>query len=304
MIENTQDAKLKALENLETESVGRKLEQPKLQTTNEWYDLKLEYLPHQGKFYREGLRFQVQAPSTKTIKYFSSMDENNPITVLDAINNLLETHIRVIDKNKILNSLDVIQAKDKMAFILFISIYAGTGNELKASIICDGEPLKPCNSQEEIKVIPSTLVHQEPTEKALTYFNSKKGLFEIKTKTLGDFVYRPLTLKEDSDVTAFIISKQQSGDACEQQFSKYIGFFINYLQDNDYQKLYTLYLKKTNDGKILSLLENMVNIDFTFEQEPKLHKQCSKCGRLANQRITKLDPLKSIFFVPNIAEEY
>lgn len=315
---NSPEAKMAALENMEGKNISREakktsakkeiespIEKIELKTIGQWHDLDISKLPHEGKYYKKGLRFQVQAPSLSTIKHFSAMDESNALVVMEAINALIKAHVRVFDGNKLLDPLSIIQAKDKMSFVLWINIYAGTNNALKAESVCAGEKIKPCNHKQEVKVIPSTLVHEIPSEKADGFFDDKKGAFVINTNSLGVHYYKPVTIEEDTELTVFSLKKYEEGDQLESQFLKMIGFLTYYKEEGEtMESLYKKYMKLTSDIKILSLYEDILSKNIKLEQEPKLKTTCEKCGRLDDQRLTSMESLRTIFFVSNIAEEY
>lgn len=306
---NEHDAKMKALEAMENKNVIKE-ETPKkdkdgLYLTNEWHDVDITKLAHKGEFYRDNLRFKVQSASTKSIKYFSAMDEENPIVVQDAIQKIIENHVMVLDGNKRLDPLDVIYNFDRLNFVTLIAMYTGTGNELKGEVVCSGDVGKPCNHKQAVKVNHNNLVFETPSDKAKLLFNSKKGLFIVQTKSYGEHKYKPLSLREDMEISQYTVKKYQDGDQIDKMFTDFAGFFMHKKSPNNtMDDIYNMYMKATSDLGIISLYQNIIDKDIKLEQKMELQSTCEKCGRLGENTIVSIDKLRNIFFIPNIDQEY
>ena len=305
---NENDAKLKALEAMESKNVVKdtpKKNDSGLFLTGQWHDVDIKKLAHDGEFYRDNIRFKVQSASTQSIKYFSSMDEENPLVVQDAIQKIIENHVLCLDGNRKLDPLDEIHNFDRLGFVLLIALYTGTGNELKGEVLCGGEVGKHCNHKQTVKVNNQNLVFETPSEKARILFDKKKGIFNIKTKNLGDHKYRPLSLREDMEISQYTVKKYQDGDQIDKMFTDFAGFFMHKkTPNNTMDDIYNMYMKATSDINIISLYQYIMENDIKLEQKMELATNCEKCSRLGNNTIISIDKLRNIFFVPNINEEY
>lgn len=268
----------------------------------QWYDIKRSQLAYEGRFYKENLRFQVQSASVSTIKYFAAMDENNPMSVKDALFKLISTHMRVLDNNRVLNALDVLSEVDQMRALLLINLYTGTGNNLKATIQCEGSDSKPCNHRQDVRMDLSTLTYGMISEKMFKYFDASTGIFNITTKSGLELSYKPVTLRQQEKIIDFTLELNKDGVEVEKQFNQLAGFYMHRFDNVD--KAYKQYLADTNDLNMLAIMLNVVTKDLNFQQLPELKVQCEKCGRLDNKQIISIDGTKNIFFVSGLDDEY
>lgn len=267
-----------------------------------WYDIKREQLAYEGKYYKDSLRFQVQAASVSTIKYFAAMDETNPMSVKDALFKLISTHVRVLDGNRIVNSLDVLYEVDQMRALLLINLYTGTGNTLKARVQCTGDETKKCNHVQEISIGLQNLEYGVISERIQKYFVSSTGSFTITTKSNQQFAYKPLTLRQQEQIIDYILTNEKDGNEIEKQFNDLAGFYVH--RFNDIKTAYTQYINDTNDIKTLSLMLKMINEDLLFRQLPSFVVTCEKCGRLHSEQIVSIDSAKNLFLVSSEDDEY
>lgn len=270
-----------------------------------WYDFKRALFVDGGQFYEEALRFQVQAATVRTIKYFAAMDENNLLSVKDAVYKLIGTHIRVFRGNTLLNSLDVIHEHDQLRAILIINMYTGTGSKLSASVVCNGDATKRCNTTNAVDVSLKNISYTLPTEKGYTLLNKTKGSFVIEPKSVKKLEWRPLTLSQSMKLIEFTTKRLNAGDSCEQQFTELSGFYLHKMKDSDeLETIYDKYIVDTNDIKLLSIMLHIVEVDINITQKMELLSTCSKCGRLNNNKIVKLGNIKHIFFTSDASDEY
>ena len=302
---------LSALEQLEQDKIDEQADNhvANLNTIDfpvvngQWYDIKREQLAYEGKYYKKSYRFQVQAASVSTIKYFSAMDENNPMSVKDALFKLISTHMRVLDGNRIINSLDVLQEVDQLRALLLINMYTGTGNSLKATVRCSGDGNNnPCNHTQEVAIDLNNLQYGGISDKIAKYFNPDTGEFNITTKSGLNLTYIPTTLRQQEKILDYTIELSQNGDEIEKHFTTLSGFYMH--RFNDVDKAYSAYLKETSDVKTLGIMLTIVTKDLQFNQLLELKTTCKKCGRLHNEQITSIETPKNIFFVSSVDDEY
>ena len=269
-----------------------------------WYDFDVDKFADKGKYYQAGLRFQVQAASVTTIKYFSAMDDEFD-SINDAVLKLIGTHIRVIKGNQILNSLDVIYEHDRLRAVLIVAIYTGTGQKLTANVTCKGEPLKPCNHNNSVEVSLQNLSYNLPTEKGESLYVPTRGTFVIEPRGMKKFEYKLLTLNDADKVTSYVRSKYHQGDKIDKQFSDFAGFYMHKMKtDETMDAIYSKYLKDTSDIKTLSFMTMVTENDIDFSMKYELQATCEKCSRLDYKPATKFGKLKHLFLAPSTDIEY
>lgn len=306
----SEDPKEKELENIdfggkENTNVGESVKTDEVQTLDTpisgWLNVDREKLPYKGKLYNEDYRFQVKPITTSTIKKYSAMDENNPLSVAEGLDSVVMNHIRVLDGNRKIPTREAIYENDRFFFTMLVHTYSGAPTSLTFDYVCDSDS---CGHKQDVNITPYNLIYTELSDKGGDWLN-KKGGFDIETKSFGTVKYRPLNLEQSREITDYIVDKKRKDKVnIEKQFLEFAPLIYHTMPKGfTVKETYQKYLSETGDQKKLSLYKRIVELcDHKLTMEIK--GTCEKCKRPFRTPISSLAGLRDIFFVHDIDEEF
>lgn len=290
------DAKMKGLDELE----GVQKHDGVLSIEGQWIDIDRSKISYGGLLYPQSYRFQVKPAQTKTIKYFSSLDEDNAMSVADALTYVVQHHVRILNGNKQIDSTKVVYEHDRLFFVMLVHQYSGAPTSLSFPYTCK---VQTCTHLQDADIKPGTLQYKEIEEKHLSWINTEFGGFVINTKTLGTKRFRPLTLQESIDITQFMMESKRDSIELEKLFIKAAPFFMHDRVPGEPIKIiYQKYLKLTSDQNEIALI---IELDRLIAPEQKLEiaSNCKKCDDPFRTPISSVAGLRNIFVVHDIAAE-
>lgn len=293
-----QDEKMKtliALGNQDQSDVNSPIE-----PTGGWIDIDTSKFSYEGRLYKKSLRFQVKPVTVGTIKYFSTLDENNPLSVNDALTFVIEQHIRVLDGKRVLKSLDVIYEHDRFFFVMLVHSYSGAPTALSYDANCSHQK---CNHPQDVSISPYNIKWSEISEKGDSYINPDEGMINIPTKNFGILKYRPLTLSESGELTEFMLESRRKGEDIEKLFLQVAPFIAHEKKAGENAaSVYQKYLKITSDPKYVALLMHIIEL-LNIAQLLEIEVDCKKCSRPFRSQISSVKGLRNIFLANDIADE-
>lgn len=266
-----------------------------------WYDIEHSKLPYEGLLYDKKYKYQVKPITTGTIKDYSAMDEKNPLSVASALDNVIISHIRVLDGSKQIPVQNVIHENDRFFFTMLVHAYSGAPTSLSFEHACEGAK---CSNKQDVNITPFNLVYTELSEKGMSWVIDK-GYFEINTASFGKLKYKPLSLSESAEITQFIIDKKQKEKVdIERQFLEFAPLLVHTMPEGtEVKHTYQKYLEHTADQKRLSLYNRIAEL-CEHKLTMEVSGECTKCKRPFRTAISSLAGLRSIFFVHDIDNEF
>lgn len=261
-----------------------------------WIEIKKTDLSYDGTLYPNDYRFSIKPANAGLLKYFSTLDESNPMAVQDALIYVIANHVRILSNKKFIKPVDVIYEHDRLLFTLLVHQYSGSPSKL----IINGRT--PSNLEQNIEVTPQSLIFSTITEKGLSYLNQKTGVFEVKTGSYGVLNYKPLTVTQSMDLTQFVYKESQEGRTIESFFLSVAPFFINDTNASNPSEIYKLYFAKTQDQKFVSTLitiRNHIDIELLLE----FNAIDEKTKQPFRSPVSSLKGIKDIFTFSDSASE-
>jgi hypothetical protein len=280
-----------------TTAANQVLEKLDLNTNTEaspigWIDVDRSELSYRGELYPSQWKFKVRPALVHEIQHYSSLDETNPISVSSSIRNMILSNVRIMDGNRVIKS-DNIYEHDQLFFLLKIHEFTGGTKTLTIDHVA------PCGHRNVFNLVASALRYSELSDKGLEYLTTD-GKFIIKTKTLGKFEYKPLTLHDSQRLGDYLIAANRRGDKINQNFTKMYGFLRSDDQETVeevYQKMVSL--KKEQYGFILTMKQKYLDI----HAETDLTSTCTECESGIQTQIRFSSGLANIFFDDDIDSE-
>jgi hypothetical protein len=294
---NSEDAKkLEALEQLGKDNHVKNPISP----IDGWIDIKKDDISYNARLYPASYRFQVKPVTAGTAKYFAALDETDALSVNDALTYVIDNHVRILDGNRKLPTVDTLYEHDRFKFVMLVHLYSGAPTTLSYTGSCTHNK---CRREQAIDITHDKLQYSQLSDKALSWLNETTGYFVIPTKTMGVRHYRPLSLAEASESVMFIESQKRKGLQIEALFTKLAGFFMHdKTMGETIESIYKRYLHATQDLKEVSLLQEIadnINVGQTFD----ITTDCKGCKNPFNSKITSVAGIRNIFLVHDISGE-
>lgn len=265
-----------------------------------WHSIEKKDISFQGRLYPESWEFQIRPATVKEVRHWSGMDQTNVFNVLDTLNQLIDSNVRILEKTenggkRIINSNQIYE-HDRFTFILFVHTYTGNSKKMKAKHRCQH-----CDHPNEIEINPFTLSPEPLSEFAEKYVDSKKGGFTVKTKNFGDIHFKPTSIQEANKLKNYMAECHRENLPYEHIFSHIFKFLIT---DNR-ESIKDLYQKYLGLDKQKFDLYNYINNQIGMVK-PIEHVEgaCEKCQEPFRQKIEITEGLRDIFTDTRISGEF
>jgi len=258
-----------------------------------------EKFPSKGLFYGQGTRFFIRSAQVKEIRHFSTINEQDPFTIDEALNEILKSCLMIRQPNRQMSFKDL-REEDRIHIIMAVRelTFPKGENQLVLKVNC-----KECNHENEIKVVNDTFEHNEVEEKLMKYYNEETRRFEVQTKSNGTIIMTPPSIGIMMEITKYIQKSQQEGKKLDQSFIKVLPYI-----DQDWRGF--------NDARIKNLEVEFMTWDTTKYNtmyaltdmckvgvKENLHAICEKCQSEVTTPISFPGGIKSLFVVSDLAGE-
>lgn len=259
------------------------------------YDVKL--LPC-GKFYPEGTAFMIRPATVKEVQAYSMVDDTNTIDIVEKMNDMLQSCVKVKFPGDRMGSYLDIKDQDRIPLIMMIrDMTFQNRKSLTVPAVCPTD-----ETEVNIEISLQNFVYREENEKYKKYFDRSIDGYRFKLKNDKEFRITLPTIGMQKAFTDFIIKQANDGKKINKSFIKIMPF----LMDNR--------SKITEDGINAKLkeFENMDMDTFMFLNATvddmkfgikELVKRCDSCGEEVRTDFTFPDSRASAIFVIHTAFE-
>lgn len=221
-----------------------------------WKPISLELLPTQGLYYPDGTKIAIRAATFGEIRHWSMIDDNDPISIEDSLNYIIEKCVQIIIPGKKATYRDL---KEIDRFYLVIAIREITFKEGENDLII--EYAKNDGNIEKIKVQKEIINYFNPPDKLMKFYSHKDKCFVFNTSSgIILKLYIP-SLGVVEFLKNYNIEMQQNGKKIDEIFQRYSLFLFD-----DWRKLdrttYNNMLQESYswDLEIISILSNVVDL--------------------------------------------
>ena len=215
----------------------------------QFFNLSIKELPC-GEFYPKGTILMIRAAKTKEIQSYSMVDDNNFYDVIEKMNDILKSCVRVkYPGGEIASYLDI-KDQDRIFLILMVrELTFQKGNILAVNATCQN-----CDTENKIELIRKNFESHEFDEKLMKYYNPSKNSFVFKVKTGNEFEITPPNIGLQKSFTEFIVKETNDKKSANLAFLKIIPFMMVGKNSAKYEDI----------KKRLEEFENMDDISFQF----------------------------------------
>lgn len=187
----------------------------------QYFNYSVDQLPC-GRFYPKGTLLMVRPAQVKEIQAFSMVDDNNTYDIIEKMNYMIQTCVRIKFPDGNIGSYLDVKDQDRI-FILFLirELTFQKGNELTVKTTC---PLD--NEEVVIPLKIKNFVIQEPDEKLEKHYNSAKGTYSFTLKNGMIYEMTPPNIGIQKSFTDYIVKENQEKRTPNLAFLKIIPFML------------------------------------------------------------------------------
>jgi hypothetical protein len=250
-----------------------------------------------GIFYPAGSTIQVRAAQVKEIQAYSMVDDNNFYDIVEKMNDMLSSCVRIkyLDGN-VGSYLDL---KDPDRYYLVFLIRELTfqkGTSLTTTAICE------CGKEVSIELNRSNFKLFEQSDRVLSFFDPISLSFRFEVKNGRVFNLSPPTIGLQKSFTEYIIKENAEKKKPNLSFLKIIPFLLydrNSITIDGIKSKLEEY-QKMDDISFQFLNAAVEKMTFGIE---KLRKQC-ECGLESHTDMIFPDGPSAIFVVHDAFEQF
>lgn len=266
-----------------------------------WIPLDRSELEGRDQFYPSDWEFSIKAADVSAIKNWSSIDEEQVLSINKSINELLQSCVRVTSNGNVLN-VNKIHTWDRMWFLLKVREYSMVTGE-KAYTFNDECS---CGATVSFNLDAHSLDYNLPDMDSIgQYYDSERQLWEIDPNEFGvrgkNLVFYLPTVEKDDVVVAWIYERARSGKKIDETFAKYLPWLIPGVPTDAKQILNTIkdceiIYKQWSHDQFDLVEEIFVNIEASAKDVIKT--TCESCGAEVHSTIQFPGGLKGMFSTP------
>jgi hypothetical protein len=274
-------------------------EAPSVVTDLGWIRIKTETLPSQGIFYPMGSEITIRAASAAEIRHWSTIDEEDILSMDDALNKIMERCCK-IRLGSILGTYKDIKEIDRFFIIFAIRelTFKKGENQLNVSFNCTR-----CGKTDDRSIIKEMLSYYTPVPELQARFNEEMKCFHLKMTNGEELrLYLP-SLGVMNFIKNYVKDKVQNKQDYDKAFLKWAPFLFSdwrTLNDASYQKtLQDSYAWGTDKISVLDWFVRQMQDTV----KAQLRNECSVCGEEAFAPINFRGGIKSLFLVSDISSK-
>jgi hypothetical protein len=266
-------------------------------------ELLKDNLPSRGRFYRKDMKILIRAAKVSEVRDFSTMDETNLLDVDDKLNKILVSCVKVVFASGAGSYKDILE-EDRLFVILSVKELTFKNGENKIMMDIPNKCSQPdCELTDKYEFKTVNLQYHDDNETIEKYYNEDHRCYVVETKSSGTFYMAPPTIGVMRVITDYIKEKEIAKQKWDKSFAQTIPYLHrDWRNFNDHtlrQKEIEFNGWSTVKYTTVFRLAEMIKVGV----KPEFSVTCGKCGQEATFPITFPGGLKSLFVIPNIADE-
>ena len=198
--------------------------EPVIETTTsnlQYFSFDIRDLPC-GRFYPTGTVLMVRPAQVKEIQAYSMVDDNNFYDIVEKMNGMLQSCVRVkYPDGKMASYLDV-KDQDRLFLIFLIrELTFQQGNSLTVK-----QPCGSCSAENQIELKRDNFVFHDIDDKLVKFFNPASSSYRFKLKNGKEFEVTPPNIGLQKAFTEYIIKENNEKRTPNLAFLKIIPFML------------------------------------------------------------------------------
>jgi len=187
----------------------------------QYFNFDIRELPC-GQFYPTGTLFMVRPAQVKEIQSYSMVDDQNFYDIVEKMNDILQSCVRVkYSDGKIGSYLDI-KDQDRLFLVFLIrELTFQSGNSLSVNAKCG------CGEEVGIELNKENFVFHEIDEKLERFYNRNSGSYHFKTVNGKSFELTPPNIGLQKAFTDYIMKENNEKRNPNLAFLKIIPFMMS-----------------------------------------------------------------------------
>ncbi len=280
-----------------SKAVQTRMEQPAMAGADGWKMVPVENTPSKGWFYPDGIEIAIKAATVGDVRQFSLIDENDPLSLDDKLNVIMDKCVRIKFKDRMGSYRDL---KEEDRFFLIFAIrdltFITGENKLFLNIKCGIKCLGDGSFFEKLELRSDNFEYYKISDEVMRFFDSEKKCFVLPFKDGPVELYVP-SLGITTFVKNFVRERMQKQEWFDQTFMKVASFMFS-----DYRLLtHDRYIAKQQESmawgieKLSAILKATEMIRFGAKTE--ITRECNKCGAEVAAPLTFPGGIRSLFLI-------
>jgi hypothetical protein len=175
-----------------------------------------------GIFYPAGTVLMVRAAQVREIQSYSMVDDNNFYDIIEKMNDMLQSCVRVKYPDGRMGSFLDIKDQDRLYLIFLIrELTFQKGNALAVTVKCQS-----CSEENQIQLVRANFRFHEVDKKLMNYYNKSKNTFLFRTTNGKEFELTPPNIGIQKSFTDYIIQENREKKQPNLAFLKIIPFML------------------------------------------------------------------------------
>lgn len=284
--------------NIKSDAVGRAGDL-------DFFNFDMEMLPY-GIFYPKGTKLMVRPASVKEIQAYSMVDDNNPADVIEKMNDMIASCVRIKNQDGTMSSyMDLFEGDRYYIIFLIREITFQKGNSLAVNTECE------CGKKLKIELKRQFFEFFEMDPVIEPYFNYSDGSFYFETINNKTFRIAPPKIGIQKAFTDYIMKEVRANANSKKKvnmsFLKVVPFQLagrNHISEEGIKKYLMEYENMGESGK---------NEDFQFLNScvdkmkfgiKNLKMECPDCHLDVREKMQFPGGASAIFVDENAFEKY
>jgi hypothetical protein len=276
------------------------VEQPKIDSTRttdlQYFNFDIKELPC-GDFYPAGTIFMVRPAQVKEIQAYSMVDDQNFYDIVEKMNDILQSCVRVKYSDGKMGSYLEVKDQDRLFLIFLIrELTFQQGNSLTVTSRCG------CGTELQLELKRDNFSFHEIDDKLDRYFSASTRSYHFNTVNGKEFELTPPNIGLQKAFTDYIIKENNEKKNPNLSFLKIIPFMLSGRTSITYEGIKSKLKEFEEIDDISFQFLNAAVGKMTFGIK-ELKKKCS-CGEEVHTEMQFPNGASGIFVIHDAFEAY
>ena len=274
--------------------------QPKVDNTRttdlQFFNFDIKELPC-GEFYPSGTVFMVRPAQVREIQAYSMVDDNNFYDIVEKMNDILQSCVRVKYSDGKIGSYIEVKDQDRLFLVFLIrELTFQQGNSLTVNSKCS------CGQDVQMELKRDNFSFHEIDEKLERYFSASTRTYHFSTINGREFELTPPNIGLQKSFTEYILKESNEKRTPNLSFLKIIPFMLAGRTSITYEgiKAKLKEFEEIDDISFQFLNAAVGKMTFGIKE---LKKKCS-CGEEVHTDMQFPNGASSIFVIHDAFEAY
>lgn len=193
-----------------------------------WMDVDKSLLGERAIFYPEDWQFRVRPATVEAIRNWSTIDDENPLSVDSVFNEIVKSCVSIIDGAGRPITWGNINAWDRFFFILLVRNYTFINGEAKIEFT---EDCHECDNPVKFELNSTTLVYDMPDPEVMPAYSKDERTWLIDPAEYGVEGYDPIilylpTLEKDQNIREWFVDRARNNKKVDEVFVRFLPWIV------------------------------------------------------------------------------